>query len=203
MKLISSQGTRAIPKAHSLPEIRLPKLQLPRQISRSQAMVATAVFTLLTSLVLFVPVLSPAKAADAPDPTPSPVIEQAAEPAPEQMDEAQRLAVGIYTVIHGRSVSPTTAQMVGEVVLNRVQSNLFPATLDAVLMQPYQFGELSHGYSWSAIAEGGSPDVALAYSAAQLVLDDAPRLLPTDTLYVSDTEQGQLAAMMDGLYFGR
>ncbi len=205
MKLISSKGKRVaeMPARFALPA--MPKFSIAH-ITETQTTVFTVIFTMLTTLVLFIPV-DPASAAELPppsapvvEPTPAPV--ELTPPPVEVMTDTERLAVGIYSVIHGHNVSELTAQMVGEVVLNRVDSHLFPNTVDGVLRQPYQFGELSNGYSWEGIKDTGNPDVALAYAAAEKAMDGSS-MLPTDTLYVSDTEQGVMAAMMDGLYFGR
>ncbi len=206
MKLISSRGTRVLEHKPRMKRLALPDL---KNFSKTQTTVFTVIFTTLTTLVLFIPV-DPAGAAELPEPapaealtTPEPVLPAMPEVEPvEIMTDTERLAVGIYTVIHGHHVSELTAQMVGEVILNRVDSHLFPNTLDEVLKQPYQFGELANGYSWSAIKDSGNPDVALAYGAAKKAMEGST-MLPIDTLYVSDTEQGVMAAMMDGLYFGR
>ncbi len=206
MKLISSKGTRVLERK---PRMKRPALPDLKKFTKTQATVCTVIFTMLTTLVLFIPV-EPASAADLPETASVEVVTipetvRLAMPeveVVEEMTDTERLAVGIYTVIHGHNVSNMTATMVGEVVLNRVDSHLFPNTLDGVLRQPYQFGELSNGYSWEGIKDTGNPDVALAYAAAEKAMDGSS-MLPTDTLYVSDTEQGVMAAMMDGLYFGR
>ena len=206
MKLHSTGGSHAQPREPmQLPTISAPKW---KTLTRAQILGGAAAFTVLSSAVLFLPAAG-ADPAELPAPTPTIVAQQVHSPAPviqeraaETMTDTQRLAVGIYTVIHGHRVTAQTAQMVGEVILNRVDSRLFPDTLDGVLRQAYQFGDLSNGYSWNALSQSDSPDIPLAYAAAEAALAGS-HLLPTDTLYVSDVEQGILAAFVDGLYFGR
>lgn len=131
-----------------------------------------------------------------------PVLENIEEPA-DVMTDVETLAVGIYTVIRGHNVTDTAAIMVGEVILNRVDSPMFPATICDVLMQPYQFGDLDKGFTWKGIAETNNKDSILAYEAAQQVITGS-ELLPDDVLYVSETEQGtETIAFLNGLYFCR
>ncbi len=131
-----------------------------------------------------------------------PVLVQIEEPE-HVMTDAETLAVGIYTVIRGHNVTDTAAIMVGEVILNRVNSTMFPSTICDVLMQPYQFGELDKGFSWEKIAKTSNKDSVLAYEAAQTVITGSD-LLPDDVLYVSETTQGtETVALLNGLYFCR
>ena len=195
MKLHSAPGRHTAPKAINRSQPKFSSCLF--SWAKIKMISCSTVFTLLASLVL----LLPAAGAELPPEPPAPMVRSSA-PEPEQMTDTERLAVGIYTVIHNRQVSESTARMVGDVIMNRVRTFGFPNTLDGVLRQRAQFGNLAEGYSWAAIDRLQDPDADLAYLAAEAALASPP-MLPLSTLYVSDQPQGELVAYLDGLYFGR
>ena len=119
----------------------------------------------------------------------------------ETDNDKELLAIGIYVITAGCTTSEYSMIMSGEVILNRVESDRFPDTIEDVLTQPAQFGALAHtGAKWPTGATTAAKEKAL--KAAEHVLS-GERELPEDVVYVSNTRQGEAVAMLDGLYFCR
>lgn len=155
-------------------------------------------------------------AVDVPDPTPvvtvAPVVESepTAEPEPVhdcREQELEMLAMVIYQEAGGDACSDECRQMVGEVVLNRVASSIYPDTIYEVLSQPYQYGRLAWRFDWPERAQnpGEAHAVERAYHiAAKLLTGSVERLLPEDVIFQSEHIQGtEIVAQVDGFYFCR
>lgn len=152
-----------------------------------------------------VPVAEPT---EIPEETPVPVETEAQPELPEYSEqELEMLAMVIYQEAGGNACSNECRQMVGEVVLNRVADPRFPDTIYEVLSQPYQYGRLAWRFDWPERAQnpGEAHAVLRAYDiAAALLTDSVERLLPEDTVFQAEFEQGtETVAFVNGLYFCR
>lgn len=138
--------------------------------------------------------------------------EDVAEPTEEDLrytpEELEMLAIVIYCEAGADSVADSTRQMVGEVVLNRIESEYFPDTMYSVLTAPSQYGCFSWtGVVWpqraSQVSEAHA--VARAYECAESLLSgNAERLLPSDTVFQAGFPQGATTVIyQDGIYFCR
>ena len=137
---------------------------------------------------------------------------RAAEPEPEPEPELyterelELLAITIYCEAGSDTISDETRRMVGEVVLNRVASEAYPDTIEAVLTQRGQYGRFHWtGVVWPARASRSveAHAVERAYDCARTVFE-AERLLPTDTIYQAGFRQGtEVVASAPGFYFCR
>ena len=122
--------------------------------------------------------------------------------------ELEALALVIYQEAGSDACSDETRYMVGEVVLNRIASELFPNTMYEVLTQEAQYGRLAwDGLIWPQRANNPAEKNAVerAYTIAQKLLDgEVDRLLPDDTIYQAEFLQGsEVIAFSDGMYFCR
>lgn len=123
-------------------------------------------------------------------------------------DELEILALIIYQEAGADYCSDATRQMVGEVVLNRVNSPMFPDTMYEVATQKAQYGRLSKtGIVWPdrAHTEEELHAVLRAYNIAEDLLNDSVvRYLPSDTIYQAEFKQGtEVLVQADGFYFCR
>ena len=123
-------------------------------------------------------------------------------------EEREILALIIYQEAGGDACSDSTRQMVGEVFLNRVASPLYPNTFYEVATQRAQYGRLHWtGLEWPERAEWPQEAhaVARAYSLAEdLLTESVDRLLPSDTIFQAEFEQGtETVAQENGFYFCR
>lgn len=123
-------------------------------------------------------------------------------------EELEILALIIYREAGGDACSDETRQMVGEVFLNRVASDLYPDTFAEVATQRAQYGRLHWtGLVWPdrAALPQEAHAVARAYETAEALLDGAvERLLPEDAIFQAEFPQGtETLAEQDGLYFCR
>lgn len=147
----------------------------------------------------------------APAPTKAPpVIEpEIYTPAPTYtQEELETLALIIYQEAGADYCSNEIRQMVGEVVLNRVASPLYPDTLHEVATQPSQYGLLHWtGLVWPERAQYDceAHAVARAYECAEALLSETvERLLPEDVIYQAEFPQGsETVEYFDGFYFCR
>ena len=129
-------------------------------------------------------------------------------PAAYTEEQLEILALIIYREAGGDACSDETRQMVGEVFLNRVESDLYPDTFAEVATQRAQYGRLHWtGLVWPdrAALPQEAHAVERAYEAAEALLDGAvERLLPEDAIFQAEFPQGtETLAEQDGLYFCR
>lgn len=118
------------------------------------------------------------------------------------------LALVIYQEAGGDACSDETRQMVGEVVLNRVKDDRFSELLKDVLLQERQFGRLHWtGLVWPERAAMPEEEDAVdrAFACARKLLENqALQLLPPDTVWMAEFEQGaETVLYQDGFYFCR
>lgn len=139
-----------------------------------------------------------------------PLVSQEEEPDKKSYtdEELELLALVIYQEAGGDMCSDETRQMVGEVALNRVESDRFPDTLEEVLSQRAQYGRLYWtGIVWPERADlpQEAHAVQRAYDCAERLLSGtSERLLPEDTIFQAEFEQGsETIAESDGFYFCR
>lgn len=147
---------------------------------------------------------------------PVPVVSMVIPADPEEIQEAPEhseqelevLALLIYQEAGGDACSDSTRQMVGEVALNRVADPRYPDTIFEVATQRAQYGRLYWtGLVWPARADkpGEAHAIERAYAcAAALLTGSVDRLLPKDTVFQAEFQQGvEVVAVQDGLYFCR
>lgn len=143
------------------------------------------------------------------EPVPEVIVEEPVVEAPTYTEEElETLALIIYQEAGADACSDETRQMVGEVVLNRVESPHFPDTIEEVALQQAQYGRLHWtGLVWPERAASSveAHAVERAYSMARDLLDGSmDRLLPTDTIFQAEFTQGvEVVAQTDGFYFCR
>lgn len=112
------------------------------------------------------------------------------------------LATIIYQEAGGDSSSDETRIMVGNVFMNRVNSDKFPNTFEEVATQPGQYG-LESGVRWPERAgnEIEKHAVARAYDCAVRILR-GETLLPENVIWQAEFKQGEgVYAYQDGMYF--
>lgn len=143
------------------------------------------------------------------EPVPEVIVEEPVVEAPAYTEkELETLALIIYQEAGADACSDETRQMVGEVVLNRVESPHFPDTIEEVALQQAQYGRLHWtGLVWPERAASSveAHAVERAYNMARVLLDGSvERLLPTDTIFQAEFTQGvEVVAQTDGFYFCR
>lgn len=118
--------------------------------------------------------------------------------------ELEAMALVIYQEAGGDACSDETRIMVGNVVMNRVNSDLFPNTIEEVLLQKAQYGRLHWtGLVWPERAAHEPEAVERAYKCAERVLN-GEKLLPDDCIWQAEFIQGkETVAHTDGFYFCR
>lgn len=124
-----------------------------------------------------------------------------AETVPEVDQESlELLACVIYAEVGGDSSCDDCRRMVADVVLNRVESDLFPDTIYEVLTQPGQYGAFSpYGVYWPERAShpGEAAAVERAYRIAREVLEGQhSELYGKGYVFQSGAKQGN-----DGFYY--
>ena len=138
----------------------------------------------------------------------TPEQETELEPLPVNEAELEMLACVIYQEAGSDYISDETRYMVGDVVLNRIASDLFPDTMDGVLTQRAQYGE----YYWTGIrwlAKSSDPGeagaVQRAYDTAYDLLSGArhSELYGLGYVFQAEFVQGSEVIYSDGIYFGR
>lgn len=121
-------------------------------------------------------------------------------------EELEILALIIYQEAGGDACSDDTRLKVGTVLLNRVDSDLFPDTIKENVLLPQQYGQLSKtGIVWPERAQypGEAHAVARAYECAERLLN-GERALPADVIWQANFKQGtEVVAFQDNLYFCR
>lgn len=119
------------------------------------------------------------------------------------------LALIIYQEAGADWCQDSTRQMVGEVVLNRVEDPRFSgSTIYEILTQEGQYGRLHWtGIVWSpnAYLPQEAHAVKRAYACAEALLSGSvDRLLPRDAVWQAEFTQGvEVLAYQDGVYFCR
>lgn len=118
--------------------------------------------------------------------------------------ELEAMALVIYQEAGGDACSDETRIMVGNVVMNRVNSDLFPNTIEEVLLQKSQYGRLHWtGLVWPERAANEPEAVERAYKCAERVLE-GEKLLPDDVIWQAEFVQGsEVVAESAGFYFCR
>lgn len=172
---------------HLIPEMITPSVEPVQQSALQMKVQAPEVVTV---------------AATTPAAEPDPVI--VAEPTYTEED-LELLALVIYQEAGGDACSDATRLMVGAVVMNRVEDDRFPDTIEEVLLQERQYGRLHWtGLVWPerAALPQEARAVARAYVIAERVLE-GERVLPTDVIFQSEYVQGEIVAEQDGFYFCR
>ena len=121
-------------------------------------------------------------------------------------EDLEILALIIYQEAGGDACSDDTRMKVGTVLLNRVDSELFPNSIKENVLLPYQYGTLSKtGIVWPERAQypGEAHAVARAYECAERLLN-GERALPADVIWQANFKQGtEVVAFQDNLYFCR
>lgn len=121
---------------------------------------------------------------------------------PVDPQDLEMLACVIYQEAGCDWISNETRMMVGNVVLNRVASDLFPNTIEEVLLQQGQYGEYSWtGIHWLSSAEYEPWAVARCYECAQRLLE-GERVFHEGVVWQAGFIQGQgIEEYRDGIYF--
>ena len=122
-------------------------------------------------------------------------------------EELEMLACVIYQEAGGDKSCDDCRRMVADVVLNRVNDDRFPNSIEAVLMQPGQYGNFSEtGIRWPAryVNPGEQEAVARAYRIAEEVLSGQhSALYGSGYIWQSRFRQGINHVYCHGTYFGR
>lgn len=115
-----------------------------------------------------------------------------------------RMACAIYKEAGGDDCGDDTRIMVGNVILNRRENELFPNSIEDVLMQYRQYNTFCWtGIVWPESAQSEPHAVERAYECAARVLEGT-RLLPDDVLYQAEFPQGtETVVYQDRTYFCR
>lgn len=130
-------------------------------------------------------------------------------PAPPYSEEdVELLAIAIYREAGGDACCDECRYRVGDVILNRVADSRFPDTIEEVLTQPHQYGNLSvTGVVWPERAQYDVEQnaVARAYETARNLLADERHsdLYGLDYVFQSEYVQGESGFWCDGTYFAR
>lgn len=143
------------------------------------------------------------KAAEAPEvPEEIPATE---ETEPEYTaEELETLAIIIYQEAGGDNIPDYIREYVGCVVLNRVESEQFPDTIEEVATEKRQWGLLHWtGIQWPERAEspGETHAVERARNCAKKLLETPMRPVPTDVLYCAEFQQGEIWQHTQNIYF--
>lgn len=119
-------------------------------------------------------------------------------------EQLEILAIIIYQEAGGDRYTNEIRRMVGSVFLNRVNSDLFPDTFEAVATQRKQYGTLYHtGIKWPDRATniGEIHAVKRAYAIADELLINGS-ILPENVIYQAEFKQGKgVYAHLDDMYF--
>ena len=125
----------------------------------------------------------------------------------EAETDTERLACAIYNEAGGDMCSDECRIDVGDVILNRVEDDRFPSSIEAVLTAPGQYGRFSRtGIVWPERARnpGEAEAVERAWRIAEeLLAGDHGELFGQGYVWQAEFEQGTDGFWLDGLYFGR
>lgn len=142
------------------------------------------------------------------EPTPEP-IEEEPEPEPEvDPDELEWLAITIYQEGGADYVCDECRYRIGDVVLNRISSDLYPDTMEGVLTEKQQYGRFYWtGIKWAARASNPGEKMAVerAWETAYNLLTDARHsdLYGEGYIYQAEFPQGTDVIKCCGIYYGR
>lgn len=120
--------------------------------------------------------------------------------------ECEMLAMIIYQENGGDSSCDDCRRRVGDIVLNRVHSDRFPNTIEEVLLQEGQYGELHWtGLKWKnrASNSGEAHAVARAYRIAQEILNGNHSDVYGDYIWQAGFSQGYDEIYHCGHYYGK
>ena len=131
-------------------------------------------------------------------------VEAKQEPPTYTEDDLFCLAAVIYQEAGAYGISDETRMLVGNVVLNRVESELYPDTIREVLEQYGQWGTMwSDGVKFPADAreEYAQEAVENAYDCARRLLE-GERVCPSNVLFAAEFKQGGgVYTVSDGIFF--
>lgn len=122
--------------------------------------------------------------------------------------ELDELACAIYCEAGSDWISDLTRYYVGDVILNRVESEDFPDTIHEVLTQEYAYGT----FAWTGIvfpeysaSEWEQPAIDRAYDVARDVLENGNHtwLYGNGYVWQSENKQSEDSFYVDGFWFGR
>lgn len=134
---------------------------------------------------------------------PNVTAEETSKPSYSE-DDLLCLAVVIYQEAGGDYASDWHRQLVGNVVLNRVASDLFPNTIREVATAKWQYGTLwQTGIVWPERASNPleAQAVQRSYHAAKALLEGL-RVCPSNILFQSEYVQGDFTWLeLEGTYF--
>ena len=126
-----------------------------------------------------------------------------------EIDEyaVEMLACVIYCEAGADYISDDTRRMVGDVVLNRVEDERFPGTVEGVLTQRAQYGRFYWtGVVWPQRADSDAESAAVdcAYRIArELLTGTHSDLYGKGYIYQAEFKQGKDQVYSDGIWFGR
>ena len=124
---------------------------------------------------------------------------------PKYTDEdAEALAIIIYQEAGADNIQDYVREYVGCVVLNRVESERFPDTIEEVATEKAQWGLLHWtGLQWPERAR--LPEEAYAVERARMcakkLLEMDTRPVPVDVLYCAEFQQGEIWKHEHNIYF--
>lgn len=130
------------------------------------------------------------------------------EPAKAYTDqELEELAIAIYCEAGSDTVSDESRRYVGDVILNRVESDDFPDTIHEVLTEPYAYGT----FAWTGVEWPEYSRSEWEQGAVQRARDTARELLEGNHSWLygdgyvwqSEYWQSPDSFWMDGFWFGR
>ena len=118
--------------------------------------------------------------------------------------ELELLACTVYCEAGSDTISDETRMMVAQVVINRVNDDRYPDTIEEVLTQRSQYGRFHWtGVVWPSRAEREPEAVERAYNCAKRVLN-GEWLLPSDVVFQAEFRQGsECVVHVPGFYFCR
>lgn len=121
--------------------------------------------------------------------------------------ELEMLACIIYAEAGGNDCGDLCRQMVGDVVLNRMEDPRFPDTIEEVLTQEGQYGVWHWtGIQWPERAShpGETEAVERAYDTARYILEgNHSGIYGKGYIWEAEFPQGSDVIVLDGIYFGR
>lgn len=119
-------------------------------------------------------------------------------------EELEALAVIIYQEAGGDNIPDYVREYVGCVVLNRVESEKFPDTIEEVATQKRQWGRLYWtGIEWPERASlpGEAHAVERARKCAEKLLEMPIRPVSADVVYCAEFQQGEIWEYTNNIYF--
>lgn len=119
-------------------------------------------------------------------------------------EEAEALAIIIYQEAGGDNIPDYVREYVGCVVINRVESECFPDTIEEVATEKKQWGRLYWtGLQWPERAKmpGEAHAVERARKTAKMLLEMDTRPVPVEVLYCAEFQQGEIWKYTNNIYF--